>query len=75
MTTVYTKPACVQCDMTKRMLDKLGVDYNTVDITEDPAALDMILGMGFKSAPVVITETDSWAGFNPDKINALSIQS
>lgn len=49
MTTVYTKPSCVQCDMTKRYLDKAGVEYDTVDITEDPSALDMILGMGFSS--------------------------
>jgi glutaredoxin-like protein NrdH len=72
MTTVYTKPSCVQCDMTKKMLDKIGVDYKTVDITEDSAAMEMVLGMGFKSAPVVITDTDSWAGFNPDKINSLA---
>jgi len=72
MTTVYTKPSCVQCDMTKRMLDKIGVEYNTVDITEDSAAMEMVLGLGFKSAPVVITDTDSWAGFNPDKINSLA---
>ena len=72
MTTVYTKPACVQCDMTKRMLDKIGVEYNAVDITEDQEALDLILGMGFKSAPVVITESDAWAGFQPDKINSLA---
>jgi len=72
MTTVYTKPSCVQCDMTKRMLDKIGVEYNTVDITEDSAAMEMVLGLGFKSAPVVITDNDSWAGFNPDKINSLA---
>jgi glutaredoxin-like protein NrdH len=58
--------------MTKRMLDKIGVDYNTVDITEDSAAMEMVLGLGFKSAPVVITDNDSWAGFNPDKINSLA---
>ena len=72
MTTVYTKPSCVQCDMTKRMLNNLGIDYDTVDITQDEAALQMILEMGFKSAPVVITGTDSWAGFNPEKINSLA---
>ena len=72
MTTVYTKPSCVQCDMTKRKLDRIGVEYETVDITEDSAAMEMVLGMGFKSAPVVITDTDSWAGFNPDKINSLA---
>ncbi len=72
MTTVYTKPACVQCDMTKRYMDKIGVEYTTVDITQDPDALEMILGMGFSSAPVVISEVGSWAGFQPDKINSLA---
>ena len=72
MTTVYTKPACVQCDMTKRYMDKNGIPYTTVDITQDPEALEMILGMGFSSAPVVISEVGSWAGFQPDKINLLA---
>ena len=72
MTTVYVKPSCVQCDMTKRYLDKNGVAYNTVDITQDPEALDMVLGMGFSSAPVVISDAGSWAGFQPDKLNLLA---
>ena len=72
MTTVYTKPSCVQCDMTKRYMDKNGIAYSTVDITENPEALDMILGMGFSSAPVVISGDLSWAGFQPDKINLLA---
>lgn len=70
--TVYTKPSCVQCDMTKRMLDKNNIEYNTVDITEDPSALEMIKGMGFMSAPVVITGSDAWSGFQPDKINSIA---
>lgn len=72
MTTVYTKPNCVQCEQTKRYMEKNGIEYTTVDITEDQEAFEMVLGMGFKSAPVVITPTDSWAGFQPDKINALA---
>jgi glutaredoxin-like protein NrdH len=72
MTTVYTKPACVQCDMTKRYLDKAGVLYDTVDITEDSNALEMILGMGFQSAPVVMSDAGNWAGFQPDKLNMLA---
>jgi len=72
MTTVYTKPSCVQCDMTKRYMDKNGIPYNTVDITQNQEALDMILGMGFSSAPVVISGELSWAGFQPDKINLLA---
>jgi glutaredoxin-like protein NrdH len=71
MVTVYTKPSCVQCDATKRMMDKLKIEYSTVDITVDSEAFDMIISKGFKSAPVVITDNDSWAGFNPDKISEL----
>ena len=70
--TVYTKPACVQCNMTYRALDKLGVQYNTVDITEDPAALELIKSMGYLQAPVVIACENHWSGFQPDKINALA---
>lgn len=69
--TVYTKPSCVQCDATKRMMNSLGIEYSTVDITEDQEAFEMLLAKGFKAAPVVITDSGSWAGFNPDKINSL----
>ena len=31
--TVYSKPACVQCNATYRALDKLDADYTVVDIT------------------------------------------
>ena len=71
MITVYTKPSCVQCEATKRLLDKLELPYDTVDITQDIGAFDKIVGMGFKAAPVVITDDDAWSGFNPDKINGL----
>lgn len=72
MTTVYVKPSCVQCDATKRLMDRLGIEYNVVDITKDPEALEKILAMGFKSAPVVITDNDAWSGFNPDKVGDLA---
>lgn len=72
MTTVYTKPNCVQCDATKRMMDKLGVEYTTIDIAANPEELDKLIQMGYRSAPVVITDDDSWAGFQPDKISDLA---
>lgn len=71
--TVYTKPACVQCDATKRLMDKLKIEYSTVDITVDTDAFDMLISKGFQAAPVVITEDDAWAGFNPEKINGLAL--
>ncbi len=76
MTTVYTKPNCVQCDMTKRLMDKIGVEYTTVDIVENPEELDKLIKMGYRAAPVVVvtseTSIESWAGFQPEKITALA---
>lgn len=73
MTVVYTKDNCVQCDMTKRLMDKIGVEYNTINISEQPEELEKLVEMGYRSAPVVMTDGgDSWAGFNPDKIADLA---
>lgn len=72
MTIVYTKPACVQCEQTKKLLDKNGVKYTVIDITQDQEAYEKVVAMGFMSAPVVISGDDSWAGFRPDKINSIA---
>lgn len=71
MITVYTKPACVQCNATYRALDKRGISYDVVDVTEDAQALEHIKGLGYMQAPVVETEDDHWSGFRPDKIGTL----
>ena len=71
MITVYTKPACVQCNATFRALDSRGVEYRTVDLSKDPNALDVVKAMGYMQAPVVVTEHDHWSGFRPDKIGTL----
>lgn len=70
--TVYSKPACVQCTATYRELKKKGLAYNTVDLSQDPDALDKIKSLGYLQAPVVVTDDDHWSGFRPDKINDLA---
>jgi glutaredoxin-like protein NrdH len=70
--TVYTKPACVQCNATYRALDKKGITYQSVDISQDPAALERVRSLGYMQAPVVITDQDHWSGFRPDKIEELA---
>jgi glutaredoxin-like protein NrdH len=60
--------------MTKRHMDKIGVEYTTVDITEDPDALNKLIELGYKAAPVVMTaDGESWSGFNPEKIDELAV--
>lgn len=71
MVTVYTNPSCVQCDMTKKFLDKNSVEYKVVDLSQDKESLDMVLGLGFSAAPVVIAGDKSWAGFKLDHLNTL----
>jgi glutaredoxin-like protein NrdH len=70
--TVYTKPACVQCNATFRALDKAGVDYAKVDITVDSDARDYVMGLGYLQAPVVVAGGQHWSGFRPDRITEVS---
>lgn len=71
MVKVYTKPSCVQCTATYRRLDASGIQYETVDVSEDAEALEHIKSMGYLQAPVVVTPDDHWSGYRPDKIDAL----
>ena len=69
--TVYSKPACVQCNATYRALDANGVDYNVIDLTEDAEARDYVMSLGYLQAPVVVAGEDHWGGFRPDRINRI----
>lgn len=70
--TVYSKPNCPQCTMTYRLLDQLGLEYQAVDVTQDQEALEYILGLGYKQAPVVIAGADHWSGYRPDRLKTLA---
>lgn len=70
--TVYTKPACVQCNATYKALDKQGIDYQTVDVTLDADARDYVMALGYLQAPVVVAGREHWSGFRPDRIKALT---
>lgn len=70
--TVYSKPACVQCNATMRALDKQGLSYEVIDLSQDAQALESVKALGYQQAPVVMANGDHWAGFRPDKIKALA---
>ena len=72
MITVYTKPACVQCNATKKALDKAGLEYELVDISLDDEARDYVMALGHLQAPVVVAGEDHWSGFLPDRIRSLT---
>ncbi|HLS49804.1 MAG TPA: glutaredoxin-like protein NrdH [Actinomycetaceae bacterium] len=72
--TVFSKPACVQCDATVRALTKHGLEFEVVDMSEDAEALESVKALGYQQAPVVFADGDHWSGFRPDRIRALAKQ-
>jgi glutaredoxin-like protein NrdH len=59
--------------MTKRLMDKIGVEYETINISENPSELDRLIEMGYRAAPVVVApDGTSFAGFQPEKIQAIA---
>ena len=71
MITLYSKPACVQCTATKNALDKADIDYDTIDISQDDEARDLVLSLGYTSVPVVVSGDQHWSGFRPDLLSQL----
>lgn len=68
--TIYSQPSCVQCTATYKALDKLGLDYDVVDLSTDADALDQVKALGYQQAPVVMVDEEHWSGFRPDLIKA-----
>lgn len=71
--TLYAKPegTCVPCTATERALVKHGIEFTKIDITEDQNALDYILSLGHRAAPVVVAGDKNWSGFRPELIAEL----
>lgn len=69
---VYSKPSCVQCNATYRAMNKKGVPYTVVDVTQDQRAYQHIVDLGYQQVPVVETEHEHWSGYRPDKITTLA---
>ena len=70
--TVYTLPNCVQCNTTKRLMDQLGIEYTTVDLTEHPELVKLFQEKNLTAAPIVAFKDQLWSGFKYDKIKAIT---
>ena len=71
--TVYSKPNCQACDLTKTWLDNNNVPYAAVDAFEDEQAMAEIQANGFMSFPVVTVGSfdNAWTGFEIDRLEEL----
>lgn len=67
-TIVFTKNNCTQCVATTNHLDSLDAVYQTINIEDNPEYLAQLKALGARSAPVVLTPNEWWAGYKEDKI-------
>lgn len=71
--TVYSKPNCQACRATYRKLNQLGLAYEHVDITEDAEAMEYVMTLGHKEAPIVVLgDGTHWGGYRQTKLEALA---
>lgn len=74
--TLYTTPRCSQCRMTRLKLGKLGLAYETVDLSKSPMDMAAVKELGYSQAPVVIAHIDGqdwhFSGFRPDMLDEIA---
>lgn len=74
-TTIYTRPACGNCNRVKGFFDKHDVEYTELQLTEEMAEVAKTLG--FREAPLVLTEVPdplavhAHAGYNEEILTAI----
>tara|TARA_B110000503_G_C7061315_1_gene376793 strand:+ start:834 stop:1154 length:321 start_codon:yes stop_codon:yes gene_type:complete len=69
---VYSTPNCNSCSATTRRMDKLGIIYDKVDLTQHPGLAEKFRELGHTEAPIVVTDRKTWSGFRLEKIDSLA---
>lgn len=55
---VYWRPGCSSCVRVKEFLSNLGIDYESVNVSATPAAMDDLRALGVRTVPVVARGKD-----------------
>ena len=72
--TIYSTPNCVKCESTKRLMNKLHIEYAVEDLTDPKNAkkLAEFKAQGHMTAPIVTTDVKTWSDFQYQKIQSLA---
>lgn len=76
---LWTKPRCVQCMATKKILEKENIPYTVCDIEEDEVVREFAADSGLTAAPIVLGVFGQgthqwWSGFRADNLYRLGRQ-
>jgi glutaredoxin len=66
--TVYWQPGCTSCLKTKEFLRARGIEFESVNVREDPGAMAALAKLGARSVPVVARGTEFAYGQDLDAI-------
>lgn len=69
--TIYSVDSCQGCRMTAQMLEKAGVPFQVVDLSERPDLVEQFRAEGLIQAPVLEHQGERTAGFRPDRIRSI----
>ena len=69
--TVYSKPNCKFCVMTKNWLEGNGTEFKEVDVMQDTKAFEYVVNeLGFQGLPVTEIEGhEPFGAFQPDLLD------
>lgn len=71
MVTVFSKNNCMQCNMVKKWLVDKAVQFNEINIDDEPQYIDHVKEMGFMAAPIIVKDNVSFSGFRPAELAKL----
>ena len=73
MIKVYSRTSCIQCKMTKRYLVQANVAFKDIDLDnpKNDSARKFLQSQGFKTTPVLISDSQTIVGFAPSKLAKL----
>lgn len=70
---LYTANYCPYCHAAKALLDKKGVKYKEVDVTEDPVMKQRVMEEhGWRTVPIILINDKLIGGF--DELRVLEIE-
>jgi len=67
--TMYSTPWCGYCHRLKSQLDREGIEFEIVDIEQDPSAADLVMSVnnGHRTVPTLVY-ADGTAQTNPSLV-------
>lgn len=71
ITVYHIGPTCVQCNQTKRVLDKANIVYDQVDLRQHPELTEKFKEQGHMTAPIVTANDMIWSGFKIERLREI----